>query len=152
VAHARATTGVDVRVLALVRDASRLYGRLPWAATAPWLELVTGDVRSFALPSGDVNFVVHVANTGSPAEGKAGPEAAAAMVVDGSLRVHELASAAGATRMLQMSSGSVYGAHAVPAAPIEEGDPGEPELGNPAQRLARAKRDAEERLLAAASS
>jgi dTDP-glucose 4,6-dehydratase len=63
-----------------------------------------------------------------------------------------LAAAGGARRMLQLSSGSVGGAHFTPSPPITEDDLGEPRGDGPAEQLARAKRDAEAALLAGASS
>lgn len=152
VAHARARTGADVRVLALVRDPRRLRARLPWTSTAAWLDVVRGDVRTFALPGGALDLAVHAANTGSPAEIAADPEGVARMIVEGSVHVRDLAAAAGARRMLQLSSGSVCGSHVTPAPPITEDDPGVPAGRGGAGRLARAKREAERQLFAPSSS
>lgn len=149
VAHARKCTGADLRVVALAREPRRLFARLPWAAQAPWLEIVRGDVRTFTLQVGAIDLAVHAANTASPEEIAADPEGMAQMVVDGSLRVRDRAAAAGVRRMLQLSSGSVYGAHFTPAPPIAEDDPGVPTGEGDAECLARAKRDAERALLAA---
>ncbi len=151
VAHARVRTGADLRVVALARDPRRLRERLPWTSTARWLQVVRGDTRTFAPPAGALDFAVHAANTGSPAEIAADPEGVAHMVVDGSLHVRDVAAAAGARRMLQLSSGSVYGAHFVPAPPIAEDDPGRPDGSDGASRLALAKREAERRLLVSSS-
>lgn len=147
--HARARTGADVRVIAPARVPGRLRARLPWTADAAWLDVVQGDVRSFAMPPGAVDFAIHSANTASPAEIADEPEATARMVVEGSSRVYALAAAAGARRVLQLSSGSVCGAHFTPAKPITEDDPGEPGGDTPAGQLARAKREAERALLEA---
>lgn len=151
VAHARARTGADLRVVALARDADRLRARLPWTGSAAWLEVVRGDVQAFAPPAGALDLAVHAANTASPEEIAADPEGVARMVVQGSVRVRDLAAAAGARRMLQVSSGSVCGSHVTPAPPITEDDPGEPAGHGGAGRLARAKREAERRLLAPSS-
>lgn len=151
VAHARARIGADLRVVALARDPDRLRARLPWTGTASWIDVVRGDTRTFTLPAGTLDLAVHAANTGSPAEIAADPAGVSRMVVDGSLHVRDIAAAAGAPRMLQMSSGSVYGAHFVPAAPIAEDDPGTPDASDGAGRLAFAKRDAEDRLLVSSS-
>lgn len=147
VAHARARTGADLRVVALARDPTRLHERLPWTAAASWLEVVRGDTQAFALPPGALDLVIHSANTGSPAEIAANPDAVARMVVNGSLHVRDHAAAAGAGRMLQLSSGSVCGPHFVPSPLIAEDDPGVPAGSSGADQLALAKRDAERRLL-----
>ena len=149
IAHARAHTGVDLRVVALVRDPHRLFTRMPWAAQSRWLDIVCGDVQTFNLDVGAIDFAIHAANTGSPREIVADPDGVARMVVDGSLRVREMSAAAGVRRILQISSGSVSGAHFTPAPPIAEDDPGIPIGEGAAECLARAKRDAEHALLAA---
>jgi nucleoside-diphosphate-sugar epimerase len=150
--HARARAGSELRVVATVRDRARLHERLPWTARAAWLDVVCGDVRTFTMPGGSLDFAIHAANTASPAEISADPEGVAAMVVDGSVRVRDLAAAAGVRRMLQLSSGSVCGAHFVPSPPIIEDDRGVPQGDGPAACLARAKRDAERTLLTHASA
>jgi dTDP-glucose 4,6-dehydratase len=150
VRHARLRVGTDLRVVAPARDPERLFDRLPWARGATWLEVVPGDVHSFTMPAGATHLAIHAANTASPGEIAGDPGGIAQMVVEGSVRVHALAAAAGARRMLQMSSGSVCGTHFAPAPPIAEDDPGVPGGDDPAARLARAKREAEQALLAAA--
>ena len=150
VRHARARAGANVRVVAPARNPERLYSRLPWTRDAAWLQVVTGNVHRFALPPGAIDLAIHSANTASPAEIADDPLAIARMVVEGSSRTYALAAAAGARRVLQLSSGSVSGAHYVPSKPITEDDAGVPEGNAPAERLARAKRDAEQALLSAA--
>lgn len=149
VRHARLRARVNTRVVAPVRQPDRLYARLPWTKDVAWLEVVHAEIRGFTIPPGGVDLAIHSANTASPGEIAGDPMAIAKMVVDGSARVYAAAAAAGARRVLQVSSGSVYGTHRVPARPIAEDDPGEPEGDGPADQLARAKRDAERALLLA---
>lgn len=141
-----------MRVVAPARDPSRLRERLPWLADAPWVEVVAGDVRRFAMPAGAIDAAIHSANTASPGEIADDPKGIARMVVEGSTRVYGLAAAAGARRVLQLSSGSVSGAHFAPSKPVREDDPGEPRGDSPAERLAGAKRDAEVALLEASKA
>ncbi|MFI5243977.1 MAG: NAD-dependent epimerase/dehydratase family protein [Gemmatimonadales bacterium] len=136
--------------MAPARDPGRLCTRLPWATDASWLEVVQGDILGFTPPPGAMDLAIHAANTATPAEIAHDPAAIATMVVEGSSRVYALAAAGGARRMLQLSSGSVCGAHFTPSRPIAEDDSGVPEGDAPAERLARAKRDAEQALLLAA--
>ena len=145
--HARARTGSDVRIAAVVRDPVRLHERLPWTSDARWLELLRGDVRTFAMSPGAIDYAIHAANTGTPAAIFGDPWDISRMVVDGSKRVHALASAAGAKQMLQLSSGSVSGSHASPSPPITEDTPGAPHGDSPTDQLARAKHDAEDALV-----
>ena len=150
--HARTRAGADVRVVTVARDPVRLSERLPWTRDAAWLEVVRGDVRTFPGTSGAVDLAIHSANTATPRDIAGDPWDVATMVVEGSRRVCAIAAAAGARRMLQLTSGSVSGAHYTPSAPITEDDPGLPHGDLPADRLARAKRDAEEALLEATSA
>jgi dTDP-glucose 4,6-dehydratase len=147
--HARERTGADVRVIAPARHPGRLHARLPWTKDAPWLQVVQGDIRWFAMPPGAIDFAIHSANTASPGEIAGDTPAIVRMVVEGSSRAYALAAAAGARRVLQLSSGSVSGTHRTPSPPVTEDDPGVPESGTPAGLLAWAKRDAEQALLAA---
>jgi nucleoside-diphosphate-sugar epimerase len=149
VRHARERFGADVRVVAPARDPGALRARLPWTKDATWLEVVQGDIHRFKPAPGAMDFAIHSANTASPKEIADDPRAIARMVVDGSSRVYALAAAAGARRVLQLSSGSVCGAHFSPSKPISEDDSGAPDGKSPASRLALAKRDAESAMLAA---
>ncbi len=151
VRHARERIGSDVRVVAPARDPGALRARLPWTRDAAWLEVVQGDVFRFNPAPGAIDFAIHSANTASPKEISDDPSAIARMVIHGSMRVFEIARGAGAHRMLQLSSGSVSGAHFTPSKPIEEDDPGEPVGESPAERLAKAKRKAEKGVVAAAT-
>lgn len=150
VRHARSRTGVDVRVVAPARNPASLRARLPWTKDAPWLEVIPGDIHHFAMPPGAIDLAIHAANTASPGEIADDPNGIARMVVEGSTRVFAAGAAGGARRVLQLSSGSVCGAHFAPSKPIAEDDPGEPQGDGPADRLARAKREAEQALLVAA--
>ena len=135
-------TGADVRVIAPARHPGRLHARLPWTKDAEWLDIVQGDIRSFAMPPGAIDFAIHSANTASPGEIADDTKAIVRMVVEGSSRVYALASAAGARRVLQLSSGSVCGAHFTPSPPIVEDDPAFPRTTLPpgASRLRNATR------------
>lgn len=143
---ARACGVVDVRVVALVRNAEALHRRLPWTATAEWLELVVGDVSTFAQPAGTLDFVIHSANTAPASFVRSDGGVLSRTVREGTRHVAAVGVAAGAKRILQLSSGSVYGAHYVPSTPIAEEDAGQPAGDSPASVLARAKREADEEL------
>lgn len=153
VRHAHARLGTGPHIVALVRDPRRLLERAPWSGSVPWLRVMTGDVRqasTFATASEHVDLVIHAANTVSAESLDADPVGAARLVQDGTRTVHEHAVRCGAQRFLQLSSGSVSGAHVTPSPPIHEDDPGLPTEDSPGAVLARAKREAERMLLTAA--
>lgn len=152
VAHARRRTGINARVVALVRSEAALHRRLPWTENADWLELIVGDVTDFAAPVGAIDLIVHAANTAAAAVVRADARTLARTVGEGTRHVVAVGANAGARRFLQLSSGSVYGAHYGPAEPISEDDTGEPEGDSPAVLLARAKREADAELSARGGS
>ena len=142
-AWARERLGIDVRVVALVRDQERLKTRLPHLADASWLQFEIADVRNCKLPAGAVDFLVHTASTATPRQIAATPLDVQDMVVRGTRHVTQLSRSAGAKRALLVSSGSVYGSFVTPSAPIAEDTPCGPDPLLPENALAGAKRLAE---------
>jgi len=146
--HAQWRGGIDVRIVALVRSASAIHARIPWTAAAPWLELIVGDVTDFPPPRGAIDYVVHAANTAAASVVRSDSAVVGRAVVEGTRHVAALAAGTGAKRLLQLSSGSVYGAQGAAAGPVSEDHAGEPTGDSPAMVLARAKRDADQELCA----
>jgi dTDP-glucose 4,6-dehydratase len=108
-AHARRRLGVDVEVTLLSRDpdaARAKHGPMLEDAAA---ELVRGDIRTFAFPSGTFTHVIHGATAASAALNANAPREMFDVIVDGTRRALELATRSGAERFLLLSSGAVYG-------------------------------------------
>jgi len=143
VGWARERLGVDTRVIALARDPARLKARLPHLVDAPWLQVVTGDVRECTLRAGTVDLLVHTASTAHPRQIAAAPLDVQDVVARGTAHVARQAHLAGASRALLMSSGSVYGPFTTPSSLVAEDSSQGPDPLLPASALAEAKRLAE---------
>ena len=119
------SAALDPRAEAVVltRDPAGFRARAPRLAAAPWLRLVTGEVDTFAPPSGGFTHVIHAAGTlNRPQGGDAAREID--VVCRGTRRVLELARERGVRRFLFTSSGAVYGPgrtdHPVEDAPLPD--------------------------------
>ncbi len=100
--------GLGVRATVLTRDATGFRRWSPWIAEDESITLLEGDIRSFEFPAVAHTHFVHGA-TDSGKEQQEVPGAMAAVVIDGAKRVLSCARAMGATRLLNVSTGAVYG-------------------------------------------
>lgn len=105
--RAREVHALDVRVVATTRDRARLISRRPYLEGVSWVEVIAGDVRELEV-AGALTHVIHCASAVESSEGSRDPDGVADLVVRGTARVMSTARAAGATRMLHMSSGAVH--------------------------------------------
>ncbi len=123
---ARELHAPDVRVVVTTRDRIRLLDRRPYLRRAPWADIVDGDLRDLEV-GGALTHVIHCASAVSTGESDDDPVAVADLIVRGTARVMRAARAAGATRMLHMSSGAVHRSvkalPALDAAPAMAGAP-----------------------------
>jgi len=54
------------RVMAISRDPAAFVARHGWAADAPWLAWIKGDIGSFDFPSVKIDWIIHAATTPVP--------------------------------------------------------------------------------------
>ncbi len=140
-ANERHHLGASLTVLS--RDPERFLARAPHVARAREIDFVTGDVRSFAFPSGAFTHVVHAA---ASSDARLYRERTAQMVdtiFDGTRRVLDFAQACGAKRLLFVSSGAVYGPQPPTLSHLHETFAGEPNPLDATTSYACAKRSAE---------
>lgn len=102
--YASEQKGLNVRVVALVRDKAKASALLP-----PEVELVAGDVLKPMAVDGSVDFILHAACPTASRFFVEHPDETRATIVEGTRHVLELAKAKGA-RMVYLSSMEVYGA------------------------------------------
>ena len=69
---------------------------------------MSGDIRTFDVPSGRFSHVIHAA-TDTSVDADRDPATLIASIVDGTRRVLDLASACSTERLLYVSSGAIYG-------------------------------------------
>ena len=140
---ARALLAEDARITVLSRSPQRFLAQHPEFARVPRLELIQGEVRSFAFPPGQFSHVIHAA-TDTSAEAMARPRALIDEIVSGTARVLEFAGRCGAKAVLLTSSGAVYGPQPRDVERLEETYPGAPDPADPASAYGQAKRLAEQ--------
>lgn len=126
----------------LTRNPDALKQRLPHLADADF-DVVVGDVRNFAFPSGEFSHVIHAAADSSAQLNAAQPKLMFDTIVDGTRHCLEFAAAAHATKFLFASSGAVYGKQPSDLSHIPEEFTGSPDPLDPASAYAEGKRAAE---------
>lgn len=127
--------GLDIRVVALVRDKVRAMALLPFE-----IELVEGDMLKPMKIGGPVDFILHAACPTASKFFVEHPNETRCIIVEGTRHVLELAKAKGA-RMVYLSSMEVYGACDREA--VSEGDLGWLDPNLPRNSYPLGKREAE---------
>jgi nucleoside-diphosphate-sugar epimerase len=103
--------GAGIRVTLLSRRPAAFLEAHPRWRNAPWMTPCAGNVRDFNEPHARFDMVIHAA-TETSAAAHADHARMFEDIAAGSSRVLDFADAAGATRILLVSSGAVYGAFA----------------------------------------
>jgi len=129
-----------LRPTLLTRDPHHFRARHPELAAR--VELVAGDVRTFAVPPGGYSHVLHGATDTSP-QAHAHPEVIRETILQGTRQVLEAAGRAGARRLLFLSSGAVYGPQPAHLAQLPEEFEGALDPQDPGTSYGRAKQEAE---------
>lgn len=107
-AHCNRALGLGVHATVLSRDPAAFLERMPHLAHEPAIDFVKGDVRDFAFPAGEFDFVIHGAAPTSLAEARR-PAELLSVLVRGGERMVAFAETCGARSFLLVSSGAVYG-------------------------------------------
>ena len=92
----------------LTRDPEAFAGRMPHLASEPCIQILRGDVRDFAFPPQEFEYVIHAAAPTSAAAASQ-PLALLSTLHDGTEHMLAFANARGAKKFLLTSSGAVYG-------------------------------------------
>ncbi len=141
--HANRTLGLNARAVVLTRNAEAFRAKAPWLACDPAVELLSGDIRSFAFPQGPFSHVVHAATESSTTLNQDDPALMVETVVGGTRRALEFAVRCGARKFLLTSSGAVYGRQPPGLTHLPEEHPGAPDPLDPQSAYAEGKRMAE---------
>lgn len=139
-ANAQLGAGIDATVLA--RDPDAFLGRAPWLARESFLHWHSGDVRDFPFPEGAYTHVIHAAAPTGAAFVADRPQETLDTIVGGTRRVLEFAGLCGATHVLNVSSGAVYGRQPPTLERVPETHAGTAAT-DPAWAYAEGKREAE---------
>jgi nucleoside-diphosphate-sugar epimerase len=131
---------LECRLTVLTRDPTRFHRDFPHLAGAPELELISGDVRDFAFVAKKFTHVVHAA---AEVVAAASPLAVLDACTVGTGRVMEQAVRSGASDVLLVSSGAVYGAQPPDVDALDESFSGAPDPMRTASAYGLGKRSAE---------
>jgi nucleoside-diphosphate-sugar epimerase len=107
--HANRALGLNFRATVLTRDLARFRANSPHIATDPAINLLQGDIRSFAFPSAPHTHVLHAATDSGGQQAHQSPELLSESILTGTQRVLDFAASTGAARFLYTSTGAVYG-------------------------------------------
>ncbi|MGO8719657.1 MAG: NAD-dependent epimerase/dehydratase family protein [Acidobacteriaceae bacterium] len=146
---------LQAQAVVLTRSSRKFRERAPHLANDAAIELVEGDVRSFAFPAGEFPFVIHAATESvpsHPANPRSGDAASEMLstIVEGTRRCLEFAESHGTTKFLLTSSGAVYGQQPSEMTHIAEDYRGAPDVLQASSMYGEGKRMAE--MLCALSS
>ena len=139
---------LSAQAVVLTRSARRFHERAPHLAANPAVELLEGDVRTFAFPTGDFPFVIHAATESvrtSPANPLATDPSTELLstILEGTKRCLEFAESHGTQKFLLTSSGAIYGRQPSDMTHIPESYHGAPDLLNSSSVYGEGKRIAE---------
>lgn len=140
--HARMRLSLDFEVVALSRDRAHFLDGHSDFAGHDWLRFRNGDICDFDFPCGAFTHVVHAAADTS-LESEQRPRERADSIIDGTRRVLAFARASGASRLLFLSSGAVYGKQPHTLDRIDETFTGAPDALDYRNAYGEAKRIAE---------
>jgi nucleoside-diphosphate-sugar epimerase len=134
---------LGVRAFVLTRNPQAFVARSPHLACDEAVQLVRGDVRTFAFPEGSFPFAIHGATQANEKLNREQPLTMLETIVDGTRRTLDFAAAAGTRRFLLISSGAVYGKQPPTVSHVQETCIGCPDPIDPTAAYAEGKRVAE---------
>lgn len=126
--HANDTTGSKMELLVLSREPNKAYQNAPHVFDRADTKLIAGNVRALQTSLGKFDLCIHAATDVTSSLQAVNPMEIFDTIVQGTSHVLDLATAAGASRMLLTSSGAVYGAQPTNMALLPETYSGAPAL------------------------
>lgn len=141
--HADRLLDLRLRIHVLTRDPAGFAARLPHLAAQRSIKAIAGDVRGPLPDGGKYGVVIHAATDASAQLNVENPLLMADTIVEGTRRTLEFSRAAGARRVLMLSSGGVYGKFMPGVTHVAEDSPGGPDPLNLWYTYSESKRMAE---------
>ncbi len=141
--YARDRLQLPATITVLTRSPEAFRTKAPRLAGHAAVELLAGDVRSFAFPKTRFTHVIHAATDASASLNRDHPLVMFDTIVEGTRHTLDFALASGARRFLLTSSGAVYGAQPSNVTHIGEESRVGPEPSDPKWAYGEGKRAAE---------
>ena len=134
---------LDLSATVLTRDPETFGGKMPHLVSEPSIQILRGDVRSFAFPEENFEYIIHAAVPTSLSAADH-PLELLSMLLDGTERMLRFAKSHGAKKFLFTSSGAVYGSQPEYLSHIPESYLGGPNWLDPKAVYAEGKRVCEQ--------
>jgi nucleoside-diphosphate-sugar epimerase len=141
--HANQALGLNATAIVLSRNPAHFATRVPHLANHPAISFLQGDIRTFEMPSGTFDFVIHAATdvVTIPTDGP--PLDRYTAIADGTARMLDFAATHGTRKLLLTSSGAVYGKQPSTLSHVPEDYAGAPDPLSPASAYGEGKRASE---------
>jgi dTDP-glucose 4,6-dehydratase len=139
-AHANAQLALNAAAVVLSRNPDAFRQKAPHLFGNASIQLVSGDVRTFAFPDGEFSHVIHAGTTSSA---PVPPLEMFDTITNGTRRVLDFTVACRAKKFLFISSGAVYGRQPPEITHVPETYPGAPDPADPNSAYGEGKRAAE---------
>lgn len=136
-AHANCELALGAELVGLSRNPEAFYAKVPHLASESSITLHGGDVCDFKFPDGEFTHVIHAGTTSSA---PVPPSEMLDTIIRGTQRTLDFAVAAGAKRLLFVSSGAVYGKQPPAMTHIPENYAGAPDPMDPNSAYGEGKR------------
>ena len=120
--HADAELGLGLRVIVLSRHTALFQQQYPEINAVHALALEQGDVTDFSPTDYQPDYIIHAATDTTAFTNNAEEQARSRVIVEGTRHVLDFARQSGARRLLNISSGAVYGAQAAQPSGAKEDD------------------------------
>lgn len=140
---------LKAQAVVLTRDPVRFQEKAAHLANDPSVDMIPGDVRTFAFPEGEFTHLVHAATDSAVVPGAS---EVISTITRGTERCLAFAQRARVRKLLFTSSGAVYGKQPPELANVSEEYVGAPDPLNPSSAYGEAKRLAELQCALAAQS
>jgi nucleoside-diphosphate-sugar epimerase len=135
--------GLGAAATILTRNGEAFAQKCPHLASNPAVTLHAGDVRGFAFPEGEYQYVIHAATEASTKQAPENPLEMLSTIIAGTERTLEFAVTHRARKFLLTSSGAVYGKQPADLTHVPESYTGAPDPMDPSNVYGEGKRTAE---------
>lgn len=141
--HADKKLGLNARATILTRDPEAFRQKAKWLVDDPMFAFISGDVRNFEFPEGSFSHLIHAATDASALLNQNNPRLMFDTVLQGTARALDFAKQNNIERVLNLSSGAIYGVQPPEVSFLKEDCRWSPDCTNPLNAYAEGKRAAE---------
>jgi dTDP-glucose 4,6-dehydratase len=141
--HINQALALNATCTVLTRNPASFAARAPHLANHPAITLLAGDIRTFEMPDGSFDFILHAASDVAAPAVAASPLDRYTAIADGTARMLGFASTHATRKFLLTSSGAVYGKQPSTLSHVPEDYAGAPDVLAAASAYGEGKRASE---------